>query len=280
MSDQQEKIIAAPVWPPSGGAGSCRIDAAGKLSPGPPADLQEIRKAIRDKYAEVSLSAAGKFEYPTCREGARALGYDEAVIAGAHARFFESSCGVGNPFSLGPIRAGESVLDIGCGGGLDLFVASRLVGEQGRLSGIDLTEDMVRTARENLARAGIANYEIMKVDSEAIPYADRSFDAVISNGAINLSPRKETLFREVHRVLKPGGRLQFADIVLERDLPAALAGSAEAWSQWIGGAIPVGDQVQLMKNAGFEDAAWMGMTGFRTSYYTAGALFKGRKAER
>jgi len=177
------------------------------------------------------VSAAGKFEYPTGKEGARALGYDEAVIASAHARFFESSCGVGNPFSLGPIRAGESVLDIGCGGGFDLFVASRLVGAQGRLCGTDLTEDMVRTARENLALAGIAKYEIRKIDSEAIPYEDRSFDAVISNGVINLSPRKETLFQEVHRVLKPGGRLQFADIVLERDLPAALAGSAEAWSQ-------------------------------------------------
>ncbi len=159
------------------------------------------------------------------------MGYDPAIIESAYTRFFESSCGVGNPFSLGNIRLGAAVLDFGCGGGLDLFVASKLVGESGRVCGIDLTEDMVSRARENLTLACITNFEIKKVDSEAIPYDDRFFDVVISNGVINLSPRKETTFAEIYRVLKPGGRFQFADVVLENDLPASLAGSAEAWSQ-------------------------------------------------
>jgi SAM-dependent methyltransferase len=193
--------------------------------------LQAIRIAIRDKYAEVSVSAEGKFQYPTGRDGAIALGYDPAVLDSAHTRFFESSCGVGNPFSLGNIGYGATVLDFGCGAGFDLFAASRLVGEGGKVCGIDLTEDMVVRARENLALAGLTNFEIKKVDSETIPYDDHSFDVVISNGVINLSPRKESSFAEIYRVLKPGGVLQFADVVLENDLPASLTGSAEAWSQ-------------------------------------------------
>ena len=177
------------------------------------------------------MSAEGKFPYPTGRDGAIALGYDPAVLDSAHTRFFESSCGVGNPFSLGTIGYGATVLDFGCGAGFDLFVASRLVGEGGKVCGIDLTEDMVVRARENLAFAGLTNFEIKKVDSETIPYDEHSFDVVISNGVINLSPRKESSFAEIYRVLKPGGVLQFADVVLENDLPVSLAGSAEAWSQ-------------------------------------------------
>jgi SAM-dependent methyltransferase len=193
--------------------------------------LQTIRNAIRDKYAQVSVSAEGKFQYPTGRDGAIALGYDPAVLDSAYARFFESSCGVGNPFSLGNIGSGATVLDFGCGAGLDLFIAGRLVGDGGKVCGIDLTEDMVVRARENLVLAGLTNFEIKKVDSEIIPYDEHSFDVVISNGVINLSPHKENSFAEIYRVLKPGGALQFADVVLENNLPVALAGSAEAWSQ-------------------------------------------------
>lgn len=193
--------------------------------------MQEIRKAIRDKYAEVSISAEGKFQYPTGEDGAKALGYDSSIIETAHTKFFESTCGVGNPFSLGNIRPRDAVLDFGCGAGFDMFVASKLVGESGLVCGIDLTESMVVRAQENLALAGITNFEIKKVDSEAIPYDDRSFDVVISNGVINLSPRKAISFAEIYRVLKPGGRLQFADVVLVNELPASLVGSAEAWSQ-------------------------------------------------
>ncbi len=194
-------------------------------------DLKEIRSVIRKKYAEVSVSADGKFQYPVGKDGAEALGYDPVIMQKAGPKLLESFCGVGNPFSLGEIRHGDVVLDFGCGGGFDLFVASSLVGGSGRVCGIDLTEEMVKQARDNLTGANITNIEIRKVDSEDIPYADHTFDVIISNGVINLSPGKNICFREIYRVLKPGGRIQFADVILENELPAELSGSIEAWSQ-------------------------------------------------
>lgn len=197
----------------------------------PPGDTETIKTAIRKKYAAVSVAASGKFEYPTGKEGAGALGYDAAILQSAHPGLLESFCGVGNPFSLGEIRGGDTVLDFGCGAGFDMFVACRLVGEKGFVHGTDLTQEMVDRAKENLKRSGAANFEIRIIDSETVPYQDNMFDVVISNGVINLSLNKKNTFEEIYRVLKPGGRLQFADVVLEKDLPAELAGSAEAWTQ-------------------------------------------------
>jgi len=186
---------------------------------------------VRDKYSEVAQSVSGKFTYPTGREGARALGYDPALIDESHPGLLESFCGVGNPFSLFPIQPGSIILDVGCGAGFDLYVAGRLTGPRGRVHGVDLTEAMMSRARDNLQKAGIANAEVRHVVSENLPFADNTFDVVISNGVINLSPDKETLFREINRVLKPGGRFGFADVMLEQELPQGMAGSAEAWSQ-------------------------------------------------
>ena len=193
-------------------------------------DVAKIQEAVRLKYAEVARSAEGKFKYATGRAGAAALGYDLSVAAGLPQSVLQSFCGVGNPFTLGPIGAGEAVLDLGCGAGFDLIVASRLVGPGGRVCGIDLTPEMVDKARQTLERAGVRNAEVRVAGAEAIPYADAAFDVVLSNGVLNLSPRKVTLLREIHRVLRPGGRLQFADIVLNEELPAEVAASPQAWS--------------------------------------------------
>ncbi len=186
---------------------------------------------MRTKYSDVAQSVSGKFTYPTGREGARALGYDPALIDAADPRLLESFCGVGNPFSLFPILPGSIILDVGCGAGFDLYIAARLTGPAGLVQGIDLTQAMVARARENLQKSGITNAEVRQVDSESLPFENSTFDVVISNGVINLSPQKETLFREINRVLKPGGRFGFADVVLEQELPQGMSGSAEAWSQ-------------------------------------------------
>jgi arsenite methyltransferase len=159
------------------------------------------------------------------------LGYDPALINAADSCLIESFCGVGNPFSLFPIRPGSTILDVGCGSGFDLYIAAQLTGPGGRVYGVDLTEGMVLRARENLRHAGIVNAEVQQVDSESLPFENDTFDVVISNGVINLSPQKEILFREINRVLKPGGMFGFADVVLEQELPQGIADSAEAWSQ-------------------------------------------------
>ncbi len=213
----------------------CQLDQSSsgvqKAEEGSSENLHGIRTAIRNKYAEVSISAAGKFQYPTGKEGAIMLGYDPDIIKSVAGSLLESFCGVGNPFSLGKLQHGEMVLDLGCGAGFDLFVASKLVGDSGRVYGVDLTDEMVARAKNNLADSNSSNVEIKKVDSESIPYPDDTFDVVISNGVINLSPCKDICFKEIHRVLKPGGRFQFADVVLESALPAGLSGSLDAWSQ-------------------------------------------------
>ncbi len=159
------------------------------------------------------------------------MGYDPVFINEVPPALLKSFCGVGNPFSIGEIQPGSSVLDIGSGAGFDLYVAKRLVGDSGRVCGIDLTREMVDLARENLAESGMKNIDVTYVSSEEIPYNDNTFDVVISNGVINLSPCKQELFQEIFRVLKLGGKLQFADVVLEKELPGSLSDSPEAWSQ-------------------------------------------------
>lgn len=153
------------------------------------------------------------------------------MIAAAPPDLLNSFCGVGNPFSLGQIKPGERLLDIGSGAGFDLLVAARLVGEQGSVAGVDLTPEMVELARNNLNRAGLTNFSVSQIQSESLPYPDGFFSVVVSNGVLNLSPAKPALFREIFRVLQPGGRLQFADVIRQGVLPTHLLGNREAWSQ-------------------------------------------------
>lgn len=194
-------------------------------------EQQNIREAIKKKYMAVSRSAEGLFRYATGKRGAIQLGYAESLIADIPTDSLNAFCGVGNPFAIDAVTSGSVLLDIGCGAGFDLIVANKIVGDNGRVFGIDITPEMLERAGENFRELGITDIETRLIDSEKIPYPDNTFDVVISNGVINLSPRKLLLFREIFRVLKQEGRLQFADIVLDKELPASMAGNHDAWAQ-------------------------------------------------
>jgi arsenite methyltransferase len=190
-----------------------------------------IEDAIKHKYQAVAAGAAGFFSYAVGKEGALSLGYDEKLLSPLPEKMLNAFCGVGNPFSLGTIPPGSVVLDIGCGAGFDLYVASTLTGVSGHVFGVDLTFAMAARAVANLSSLTVDNANILNACGDRLPFIDNSVDLVISNGAINLSPEKPRLFAEIHRALKPGGRLHFADIILDGHLPAHLSAGVESWSQ-------------------------------------------------
>jgi len=193
-------------------------------------DVDQLRSAIQDEYTEVAACPLKGFHFHTGRFLAARLGYPEERVAALPDAVVESFAGVGNPFAWGDPVAGETVLDLGAGAGLDLLQAAAMVGPTGRAIGVDMTPAMLEKARANAGLLSLDNVEIREGYLEALPVADAGVDLVISNGVVNLCPDKGAVLAEAFRGLKPGGRMQLSDIVVARAVPEDGKADISLWT--------------------------------------------------
>ena len=193
-------------------------------------DVGVLRSEIEKTYTEVSTEPAKDFIFPTGRAWAEELGYPEPELSQVPEATVESFAGVANPHSLGRIEQGATVLDLGCGAGTDLLVAAQMVGPSGRVIGVDMTASMLARARASADEMGLGNVELHESLIESLPVPDDSVDVVISNGVIDLVPDKDAVFDEIDRVLRPGGRLQIADVVIHTEVSADARDRIDLWT--------------------------------------------------
>ena len=205
------------------------VAEAGALA-APPVDAHVLRQEIQRTYTEVSQEQGKEFVFPTGRWWAEELGYPAAELARVPDATVESFAGVANPFSLGPVQPGETVLDLGCGAGTDLLVAAQMIGPAGRAIGVDMTRAMVERARHSAREMGLGNVEVHEGLIERVPLPDGSVDVVISNGVIDLVPDKEAVFAEIWRVLRAGGRVQLADVIINRPVSEQGRRDIDLWT--------------------------------------------------
>jgi arsenite methyltransferase len=196
----------------------------------PAVDLESLRRAIQEEYAVVAQEPEHGFHFLVGRQLARSLGYTEAWLNGIPEPTIASFAGTGNPFSVGELQAGEHVVDVGSGGGFDSLIAANMVGPNGHVIGVDMTPAMILKARSSATAAGRQNVEFREDFGEALPAEDDWADVVISNGVLNLMPDKNAALREMARVLKPGGRLQIGDILVQKPVPQDAKEDIALWT--------------------------------------------------
>ena len=193
-------------------------------------DVALLRSEIQRTYADVSTQPDQEFIFPTGRAWALDLGYPQDLLARVPEASCESFAGVANPFSMGALQPGEDVLDVGCGAGMDSLVAAQMVGATGSVTGVDMTPEMVAKARGSIAEMGLGNVRIVEDSAEHLPFDDASFDVVISNGVIDLIPDKDAVFSEIARVLRPGGRIQLADVTIQNPVSEESKRDIDLWA--------------------------------------------------
>lgn len=213
-----------------------------------------VKKLVKNAYGRIAASGGGCGGgccTPDTKQFAKSIGYSDkdlkAVPQGANLGL---SCG--NPTALAGLKKGETVLDLGSGAGLDCFIAAKKVGAKGKVVGVDMTPEMIAKSRNNAAKSGIKNVEFRLGEIESLPVADNSVNAVISNCVINLSADKQKVFREIYRVLKPGGRISISDMALLKELPAKIQRNLTAYVGCVSGAILIGEYEKLLRKAGLK----------------------------
>ncbi|MBE7419514.1 MAG: methyltransferase domain-containing protein [Ideonella sp.] len=216
----------------------------------PRLDTTDLEQQVKEMYRKVALDPGGDFHFELGRALAERLGYPSAELDRVPAQAIDSFAGVGYYFGLARLQPGESVLDLGSGSSMDAFVAALQVGKSGKVVGVDMTDEQLAKAERLRAGAGFDNVSYLKGYIERVRCADGTFDAVISNGVINLAPDKQQVFDEAARLLRVGGRLAIADIVTEVQLPAGITGNATLWAACIGGAMQVQQYVEAIERAG------------------------------
>ena len=236
---------------------------------------EEIKQHVRERYgafAERSQASCGcgcgtssccggsKDEY------AQNVGYSDEELKNIPEAAVSSCAACGNPTAIAGLKEGETVLDLGSGGGMDAILAAQKVGPKGKVIGVDMTPEMIRLAKKNVKEAGLKNVEFRRGEIEDLPLEDGTVDVIISNCVINLSPDKDAVFREAHRVLKPGGRITVSDVVTEGKLPDEVLKDPDNWASCISGALETDEYLGKIRAAGFEDVKVLSKRGGDTLF--------------
>jgi SAM-dependent methyltransferase len=216
-------------------------------------DPEALRASVREKYRIVALEPDGDFHFHTGRRLATLLGYDPALLASLPDRAVESFAGVANPFFRRPLGQDDRVVEVGSGGGFDSIVAAQFVGSGGRVVGVEMTREMLAKSRETVRQIGLDHVEFRDGLAEQLPVDDGWADVVLSNGVLNLVADKPMAFAEIFRVLRPGGRLQFADIAVGQDVPREAVCNIDLWTDCIAGGLSRDGWQGVLRDAGFVD---------------------------